>query len=721
MQSDLNKSQKAENKVDIGVDSKTEIVDQNKVESKNKISEKILKLSEKIIKCNDEYYNQNNASISDAEYDILVTNYKDLINQYPDLKPEKDPLNYVGASIEKTGFKKIQHKIPMLSLDNGFDKEDIENFFQKINNFLKSSYDYNSFYDICCELKIDGVSFSAIYENGIFSYAATRGDGYVGEDITNNILTISSLPKKLLTEKLPKFLEVRGEIYIEKDDFKILNEKQLENNQQKFSNPRNAASGSLRQLDSKITDSRPLKYFVYSVGEIISDYNHFSSQSELLKWLDSMGFLVNKEFIVSNSIDELLSYHQKIEKQRHNIPCEIDGLVYKINDLEFQEKLGFLSRSPRFAIAHKFPANIGRTKLKNIHSQVGRTGAITPVAELEPIELSGVTIAKASLYNFNEIERLDLRIGDYVFLSRSGDVIPKIESVDIISRDEGLEKFIPPSACPSCGGGVFHEAEEAVLRCNNYFCHEQVIERLCHFTSRDAMNIEGLSRQRLKIFIDLKLISNYLDIFKLNENKEYLENLIGFGKKSVQNLLDSIEKAKDVTLEKFIFSIGIRHLGEVGSQLLARECSDVEDFLNKMWLMSMGEEKIESEISGIDGFGVVAIREIKRFFASEENFDLIKNLAKELNIKKLDLNKKSAQESILFGKNIVFTGSMQDFSRSEAKSVAEKFGAIIKNQVSHKTDFLVIGESPGSKLKEARELGIKIINEDEWRQMINAK
>jgi DNA ligase (NAD+) len=718
--------QKADSKVDIGIDSKAEIIDENKVESKNKISEKILRLSEKIIKCNDEYYNQNNPSISDAEYDILVANYKDLVKQYPDLKPKKDPLNYVGASIEKTGFKKIQHKIPMLSLDNGFDIEDIENFFQKINNFLKSDYDYNSFYDICCELKIDGVSFSAIYENGIFSYAVTRGDGYFGEDITNNVLTISSLPKKLLTEKLPKelpkFLEVRGEIYIEKDDFEALNKKQLENNQQKFSNPRNAASGSLRQLDSKITESRPLKYFVYSIGEIVSDYNHFSSQSGLLKWLDSMGFCVNKEFIVSNSIDELLSYHQKIEKQRHNIPYEIDGLVYKINDLEFQEKLGFLSRSPRFAIAHKFPANIGRTKLKNIHSQVGRTGAITPVAELEPIELSGVTIAKASLYNFNEIERLDLRIGDYVFLSRSGDVIPKIESVDIISREGVLEKFIPPITCPSCGDSVFHEGEEAVLRCNNYFCHEQVIERLCHFTSRDAMNIEGLSRQRLKTFIDLKLISNYLDIFKLNENKEYLENLAGFGKKSVQNLLDSIEKAKeDVQLEKFIFSIGIRHLGEVGSQLLARECSDAPDFLNKMQLMARGEEKIESEISGIDGFGVVAIREIKRFFASEENFDLIRNLAKELNIKKADLSQKSMQESDLFGKNVVFTGTMQDFSRSEAKSVAEKFGAIVKNQVSHKTDFLVIGESPGSKLKEARELGVKIINEDEWRQMINAK
>ncbi|MFV9922188.1 MAG: NAD-dependent DNA ligase LigA, partial [Rickettsia conorii subsp. raoultii] len=515
-------------------------------------------LADKIAAYNHAYYIEDNPLVSDSEYDQLFNTNLKLEQKFPHLILENSPSKKVGAKIANK-FAKVTHQVPMLSLSNAFDEQDVRDFVDRIKNFLR----LNEFAPIFCEPKIDGLSFSAVYKNGVLTTGATRGDGYVGEDITANIKTIKNFPHKI--DNVPEFLEVRGEIYIEKQDFLNLNKEQEEQGKDKFANPRNAAAGSLRQLDASITAKRPLKYFVYSGG--VTEQNLASSQDQLLTKLKECGFNINEISKLASSEEEIFAFYEYLKTNREDLPYEIDGVVYKLNDFALQNRMGFIARSPRFATAHKFPAIIGQTKLLSITVQVGRTGTLTPVAELEPIEIGGVTVSRATLHNFQEIARKDVRIKDYVFLQRAGDVIPRIMGVDFDKRPNDTATFDTPLFCLSCNSKLYYMPEDIIIRCDNGLnCPAQNYERIRHFVSKNAMDIEGLGRKQVAFLIDKGLISNPLDIFFLKEKNDSslakLENMDGWGKKSVENLFKNIEKSKNVSLPRFIYALGIRHIGE---------------------------------------------------------------------------------------------------------------------------------------------------------------
>lgn len=687
---------------------------QNIEEIKEEEAKKLLQeLADKIAEYNHAYYIEDTPLVSDAEYDRLFNINLKLEQKFPHLILENSPSKKVGAKIENK-FVKVTHSTPMLSLSNVFDKKDVRDFVDRIKNFLR----LDEFTPIFCEPKIDGLSFAATYKNGILITGATRGDGYIGEDITANIKTIKSFPHKI--DNAPEFLEVRGEIYIEKEDFLSLNNEQEQQGKDKFANPRNAAAGSLRQLDASITAKRPLKYFVYAVGSAKEELAY--SQNRLLAKLKEFGFEVNEIGKLANTEEDIFNFYEYLKTNREKLPYEIDGIVYKLNDFALQDRMGFIARSPRFATAHKFPAIIGQTKLLSITVQVGRTGTLTPVAELEPVEIGGVIVSRATLHNFQEIARKDVRIGDYVFLQRAGDVIPQITGVDLAKREANSEVYNPPLLCPSCNSKLYYVPEDIIIRCDNGLnCPAQNYERIRHFVSKNAMDIDGLGRKQVEFLIDKGLISNPYDIFFLKEKNEAsltkLENMDGWGKKSVENLFKNIEKSKNVSLPRFIYALGIRHIGEQNAKLLAKEFGSYSNFIAQMELLSKNDTEIYQRLNNLDGVGDKMLVDVINFFDIKENVELIRNLSKVLNIEDY---KESREQSSLTGKIVVFTGSLPTLSRLEAKATAEKLGAKVAASVSSNTDLVVAGEDAGSKLKKAKEFGIKIVDEAEWLEMIKS-
>ncbi|WP_375326916.1 NAD-dependent DNA ligase LigA [Candidatus Tisiphia endosymbiont of Nemotelus uliginosus] len=686
-------------------------------------------LATEIEKHNKAYYQYDAPIISDAQYDQLFNLNLQIEQKYPHLILPNSPSKKVGSS-NSDKFSKVKHLVPMLSLSNAFNKEDIIEFTKKIQNFLR----LENCPPIFCEPKIDGLSFSAIYEEGKLKIASTRGDGFIGENITENIKTIKYFPH-LLTSA-PKLLEIRGEVYINKEDFILLNQTQELLQKDKFANPRNAAAGSLRQLNPAITASRPLKYLVYAIGATNAEIAY--SQDILLQKLKALGFMVNDLHKLAYCLEDILSFYEYLTNLREQLPYEIDGVVYKLNDFALQQRMGFIARSPRFAIAHKFPAIVGQTKLININVQVGRTGVLTPVATLNPASIGGVTVSRATLHNYQEIIKKDIRLNDYVFLQRAGDVIPQIISVDFTKRQNNAQQVTIPSTCPSCGSHLHYE-DTIIIRCDNGLnCPAQSYERICHFASKNALDIVGLGKKQIKFLLDKSLITNPVDIFYLPQNNERnlvkLENMLGWGKKSVENLFSNIEKSRTVSLDRFIYSLGIRHIGQQNAKLLALEFQTYTNFIVTMESLSRGISAIDKvpiatpgqnivyqqnyrKLNDLEGIGEKTLIDIINFFDIKENREIIDKLSKILTIQEYNTQ---LHATALTGKIIIFTGTLLTISRAEAKLQAEKLGAKVTSSVSANTDLLIVGAQAGSKLKKAKELGVKIIYEDEWLSLVNS-
>lgn len=679
--------------------------------SKSEAKKEINSLSKQIREHNKSYYSSDAPTISDAEYDQLFSRLQKIEEQFSDLIDKKSPTQTIGTTVQDK-FVKHTHKQAMLSLGNCFSESDLSDFIERIKRFLSIS----DFPQIFCEPKIDGVSFSVTYKNGKLSTGATRGDGYVGENITQNIKTIDKLPHTI--KNAPSFIEIRGEIFIDKSDFEKLNAQQEEDGKAKFANPRNSAAGSLRQLDFSITAARPLKYFVYAIGH--SSEAFANSQDDLLKKLENFGFQINPHRVLAKNIDEMLEFYNDQMHNRDSLPHEIDGIVYKVNDFALQDRLGFIARSPRFAIAHKFPATIAETKLLDITIQVGRTGALTPVAELEPIQIGGVQVSRATLHNFQEIERLDIRVGDTVLLHRAGDVIPKVTEVNLKKRPDNTKQFSTPANCPSCNSILHVDPIDVIVRCDNGLnCPKQLGESIKHFVSKNALNIDGMGAKQVEFFIEKGMINNPADIFKLeklNTNTlQKIENMPGWGAKSVENLFKNIKEAKNTTLPKFIYALGIRHIGESNAKILSRQLPTSQIFIDSMIQLKNRDKSIFNTLENLDGIGHKILIDIQNFFECEQNINTINEL---LDLLVIDDYEDNIESSVLSGQNIVFTGSLTSISRSEAKSQAEKIGAKVVNTVTNNTNLVIAGEKAGSKLKKARELGIKIISEEEWQKIV---
>lgn len=638
-------------------------------------------LSNEIQRHNQLYYELDAPVISDAEYDKLLMELMQLEKDFPLLTSDDSPTQNVGSAPARK-FGKVEHLTPMLSISNGFSTEDISEFIESIQKFLGVTDDIL----IYAEPKIDGLSFSARYEDGNLVSVATRGDGTMGENITANMKTIKGFPLKIPQEAL---LEVRGEVYMNHADFSELNK------DGDFANPRNAAAGSLRQLDPAITASRPLNYFVYSTSPNIAP-----TQKDTLDKLSAFGFATNPLNKLCHNLDEIIANYNEIYAKRSSLEYDIDGMVYKVNRIDFQNRLGMRSRSPRWAIAHKFPAEKARTILEKIEIQVGRTGALTPVAHLKPVTVGGVVVSRASLHNEDEIKRKDIRVGDLVTIQRAGDVIPQIISAE---RNGYAEEYIFPQTCPACGSHTLREEDEAVRRCTGgLICPAQAVERLIHFVSRKAFDIEGLGDQHIENFHTDGLIKEPADIFRLE--KDNIVHREKWGEKSAINLIVAINERRNIALERFIYALGIRHVGESTAKLLAK---------NFKTFAALQSADVDA-ISAIDGIGMAAAEELVGFFSEEHNKKLLDNLLKEVNVEDYVSN---IQASAITDKTIVFTGSLSKMSRDEAKAQAERLGAKVSSSVSKKTDYVVAGEDSGSKLKKATELGVKVLTEDEWLEL----
>lgn len=652
------------------------------------------KLLEEIAKHNAAYHDGDAPIISDSQYDWLVSLIREIEGRFPELSSRESPATQVGFTPSSKGLEKIFHEFPVLSLVNGFSIEDISKFFVRAAKFIQKE----GFFDLCCELKIDGLSFSARYIDGLLQHVATRGDGLVGEDVTSNMLTIGDFPKTI--DDAPKILEVRGEVYIEKDEFDKWNQCRIEQGLSTFSNPRNAAAGSLRRIDSDVTASRPLRYFAYSVvGDQIAD-----TQSKLLLRLKDFGFCVNDSYKVCCSLKELEHFYLAQLQGRDGLKYCVDGVVYKINDLQLQSRLGSIGGRPRYAIAHKFPAILARTRLIDIVNQVGRTGVLTPVACLEPINIGGVQISRATLHNYKEIEKKDIRVGDFVYLQRSGDVIPKICAVDLSSRDEKVSICTTvPNVCPACGFTL--EIINSEIFCSNYFaCPQQIYRGICHFVSKSALNIVGLGKENILTLINTGYIKTLADIFTLYRVRDELVQIDGWGTKSMNNLLMGIESAKKVSLERFIFSLGIPSIGKVCSLKLAKMFLNAQAFLFALRLSR------HSEIIDF-GVGDASTKCIKHFARNEANLQTIETLIELLTIEQYE----NVYDFLPFaGKTAVFTGKLVSMSRNEAKTQAESLGLRILTQVSSGVHFVIAGEKAGSKLEKAKLIGATIFTEQQW-------
>lgn len=667
----------------------------------------------KLIAHHDILYHQKDApEISDAAYDELRNRYRALREKFPHLAPKEDPEHRVGAA-PAAGFGKVKHAIPMLSLNNAFTEEDIVDFRGRILRFLQLADDTPLTF--MAEPKIDGLSASLRYEHGLFVQASTRGDGTTGENITPNVRTIKNVPQRL-SPPFPEIIELRGEIYMNRHDFIDLNMQREEKGEALFANPRNAAAGSVRQLDPSVTASRPLRFFAYALGE---NSGHLpSTQSAIREQIKAWGFDLNEPSRLCETTGDMLSYYHDMEHQRHALPFDIDGVVYKLNRLDWQDRLGFISRAPRWAIAHKFAAEQAETRLDKITIQVGRTGTLTPVAELEPVTIGGVTVSRATLHNQDEIERKDIREGDLVIVRRAGDVIPQIVGVDLARRPKHSQTFIFPDHCPECGSLAVREEGMAARRCTGgLICPAQAVERLRHFTSRLAFNIEGLGDQRLQELWRDKLIHSPADIFRLHRHRKDLEEREGWGEKSVSKLLEAIEARRDVPFDRFIYALGIRQVGEATAKLLARHYGNFATW--KRMMLAAQDESSEAwkDLNNIEQIGPSIAHDIVAFFSEPHNRDVLADLAKALTIRDYE-SPVGNTASPLAGKTIVFTGTLTHMGRSEAKAKAEALGAKVSGSVSAKTDFVIVGEDAGSKAAKAEELGIKTLSENAWLELI---
>ena len=678
-----------------------------------KIKKKYLKLKKEINIHNKLYYDENNPKISDSEYDKLWRDFKNLETTFPFLKTKDTPTTHVGYKPNQK-FSKVKHNYPMLSLENAVNLEEIKKYIEKTLRYLKTK---NQFIELIAEPKIDGLSISLKYKKGKFISGATRGDGQVGEDVTLSLRTINDIPKEISQLQNIEIFEVRGEIYMNKDDFLNLNNKRKKNNESLFANPRNAASGSLRQLDKKIVKERKLKFFAYTYGEL-SKKILFKSQSEFLDKIRNYGFPTNNNFKICRNFEDVELFYNKIEKIRGNLKYDIDGIVYKINSLDIQKRLGLVGRSPRWAIARKFPAEKAETQIKDITIQVGRTGVLTPVAELAPVLVGGVRVSRVSLHNQDEINRKDIRIGDTIKLQRAGDVIPQVISVDKSKRIKNAKRFIIPSICPCCKSKTYRKKNEVAIKCTGglSLCEDQQLGSLEYFVSRDAFNIEGLGGKNLKKFWKDGFIKYPYDIFYLNKYKNEIINKEGFGEKSYLNLINSINLKKTISLEKFIYSLGTPQVGQRTSNLLSKHFKNFKSWFESIKNLSNGDIKMYDHFINIDGIGPDVVDDIKNFFNKEKN-EIVRKLSKALD--KIEEYKFTKQtNSKLSEKIIVFTGTLEKMSRSEAKSKAEELGAKVTNSVSNNTDYVIAGNDSGSKEKKARELNVKILNENEWMKFL---
>jgi DNA ligase (NAD+) len=700
--------------------------------------QKIENLKAEIARHDKAYHTMDAPEISDAKYDELRRELEKYREEFPQFFDKSD--DKVGGKTLDI-FSKVKHAKPMMSLSNGFLREDIEDFIERVKRFL--GMDKNQAVDLFspaveldlfCETKIDGLSFSARYENGIFLQAATRGDGEEGEDVSENVKTLVGFPQQLNSKNPPKIFELRGEIYMGKKDFEELNKRQEEQGAKIFANPRNAAAGSLRQLDSTITASRNLSYFAYGLGETSDDFI-CSSQNELHKKLKEFGFRSEPHSKLCKNLEEVINLYQNISDQRYELDYDLDGMVYKVNDFALQERLGFVARSPRFAIAHKFPAEKAKTEIENIVIQIGRTGALTPVANLKPVNIGGVMVSRATLHNADEIARKDIRESDLVLIQRAGDVIPQVLEVDLSKRKSDSTPFTFPKNCPVCGSEIIKNEEDVVLRCSGGLsCFAQIKETLKHFVSKDAFDITGLGKKQIEKFFDEGRIKSFSDIFTLEEREKNSEDplikKLGWGEKSLQNLFFAINSKRQIPLEKFIYAIGIRHVGETTAKLLAQHFVSYKNFINVMLSLSKHDsgQGLESpfdklrvtesvdyqEFVALDGIGEKMADAILDYFSDSRSLQMVLDLEKHLKIQDA---KRSEATSQFAGKSIIFTGSLAKMSRAEAKKCAEDLGMKVVGSVSSKTDFVVVGEDAGSKLKKAQELNLKILNEEEWLQM----
>ena len=674
------------------------------------------------------YYQEDAPSVSDAEYDRLRQRYSAIETRFPQLRTATSLTQRVGVA-PSARFAKVRHAVPMLSLDNAFAEDDVRDFVGRIRRFLRLSDDDEIAFS--AEPKIDGLSMSLCYERGTLVTGATRGDGSEGEDVTANIKTLADVPQRLKGSGIPTICEVRGEVYMTKHAFQALNKRQAETGGQIFANPRNSAAGSLRQKDPSITASRPLGFFAYAWGEMSE--MPADTQSGMIKWFEHCGFKTNPLTKTRRGLYALLKFHGEIEAQRGTLDYDIDGVVYKVDRLDWQERLGFVSRSPRWAIAHKFPAERAITLLKDIEIQVGRTGALTPVAKLEPMTVGGVVVQNATLHNADEIARLDVRIGDSVQIQRAGDVIPQVLGVILEKRPRGAKAYEFPRRCPCplhtevVRDQTATGEQGAIARCTGEFaCPYQGVEHLKHFVSRRAFDIDGLGDMQIELFYEKGWIEEPAEIFTLEERdrnlkleedgrKVHLQDIEGFGETSVRNLFAAISARREIALERFIYALGIRHVGETTAVALARGYGTWEAFHDACLKLVKGDEDVRADMDALDQIGDTVIDSLRDYFAEAHNRRRVERLAKEVNIREAE---KPRSDSAVAGKTVVFTGTLERMTRDEAKASAERLGAKVSGSVSKKTDYVVAGPGAGSKLANAKELGVKVLTEDEWMKLI---
>lgn len=674
------------------------------------------------------YYGKDAPALSDADYDKLEQRLAGLEARFPELITEDSPTQTVGAA-PGAGFGKVKHAVPMLSLANAFEDEDVTDFVGRIRRFLNLADDAPVTF--VAEPKIDGLSLSLRYEKGVLVQAATRGDGAEGEDVTANVRTIRDIPHRLNGDA-PDLVEVRGEVYMTRADFLTLNQSQAEKGDKIFANPRNAAAGSLRQLDSSVTASRPLRFFAYAWGALSEPLG--PTQWDSRQRLEDFGFTLSTPSRRCTDAGELLDYYREIGQKRPDLPFDIDGVVYKVDSIALQERLGFISRSPRWATAHKYPAEQATTRLNAISIQVGRTGALTPVAELEPVNVGGVVVSRATLHNKDEIERKDIRVGDMVIVQRAGDVIPQIVGFVPDKRPETAVAFDFPTHCPECGSIAVREEGEVITRCTGgLICPAQAVERLRHFVSRNAFDIEGLGIERIQLFFDQGRVKQPADIFTLEKREEQridrLISMTGFGKKSVEKLFAAIEARRTIALDRFIFALGIRQIGEATAKLLARAYRNVETWQVRMVQAAAEraakreEKKPElvgeayAELCGIEQIGMGVADDLIDFFLEQHNLDALAALLEQVKPEEY-VPPAAAATSPVAGKTVVFTGTLVTMGRSEAKAKAEALGAKVAGSVSSKTDYVIVGADAGSKAAKAQELGVTILSEEEWAALI---
>src|SRR5215467_4417151 len=667
------------------------------------------------------YYQDDAPSVTDAEYDALRRRYNAIEARFPDLRTLNSLSLKVGAAPVR-GFAKVRHRVPMLSLDNAFSEEDVRDFVDRVRRFLRLAADAPV--ALVAEPKIDGLSMSLRYEDGALVTAATRGDGAEGEDVTANIKTLEDVPQKLKGKNIPDICEVRGEVYMTKRAFLALNKRQAESGGQIFANPRNSAAGSLRQKDPAITASRPLGFFGYAWGEMSA--MPAQTQSGMVKWLEGCGFKTNPLAKICRSADELLEFHRAIELQRGELDYDIDGVVYKVDRLDWQERLGFVSRTPRWAVAHKLPAEKAITVVNDIDIQVGRTGALTPVAKLEPVTVGGVVVQNATLHNADEIARLDVRIGDTVQIQRAGDVIPQVLQVLTEKRPRGAKPYEFPKKCPCpLHTAVVREinsaGEEGVrFRCSGEFaCPHQKTEHLKHFVSRRAFDIDGLGDKQIDLFFERGWVKEPADVFTLEARnaKIKLEEEEGFGETSVRNLYGAIAARREIALDRFIYALGMRHAGETTALALARGYGSWGAFRDACLEVAHGNEETRADMDALDQIGDTVIDSIAKYFGERHNRDIVERLTKQVTI----LDAEKPKDSPVAGKTVVFTGSLEKMTRDEAKATAERLGAKVAGSVSKKTDYVVAGPGAGSKLDKAREAGVTVLTEDEWFALVGER